>query len=251
MFVHGNMLIEYAIRIGTDDIIKDLSLIDQLIPDCKRLLEGREVAGEHIPTIMDKFQKRLNEIPKKGDENDAKEMFRTTVPSPERIKAYLTQQSQESNVSIKHAYPRDSQDLPCISIISDNENESPFVGNTGGYVYETDGAQRERHSANNSVDYSVMILTTNFDETFIWYLVIKYALMRYRQELEAYGMRNIALSWQSPQPAQEYLQSGIFVYEKTCIVSCEKTDEFDIGGGGFNSVDLQNINVDNNPIYSE
>ena len=62
----------------------------------------------------------------------------------------------------------------------------------------------------------------------ILYHIIRYCLLRYRTALEGYGLREQHMEWLPTEPAPEYLQAGHFIYQRPCMFSCVKDEDFPV-----------------------
>lgn len=251
-FVSAELLIEYAIRIGTDDLMDDPYLIDQLFFADPLTQQGRNLTPDgqseqvYEQLIMDYFQKRLNEIPRRGSEQGEDSIFKNTIPAIPDIKDYLS----SANMNIVHGYPRETSDLPAISITPGNEDEQQYIGVTKTVADDTNDNQvYDLIGSDMATSYNIEILTPNYDETIIWYRIIKYCLLRYRHAIEAYGMRNQSMSWFEAEPASEYLQAGLFIYRKTCMLRCEREEFIPVKKDGYTELAFSTINE--NQIINE
>lgn len=220
--VIGEKLIEFAIRIGFDDLKKDKDLVLALLPNDKSLNEGMEMEDEATgapvfeKTVMEEFAQRLSEIPKKPSETGKDDIFERGIPDAEKLWEYI----QTCNMGIRTGFPRDQQELPCLCINIGAEDEEEFLAHAGF----AGGDGSKDLAAINDTSYTVTILTTNYEETLIWYVICKYALMRYRAALEGHGLQSAKVRWEDLEPGPEYLQSGTFVYQRAALFSCMKMD---------------------------
>jgi len=233
-FIYAERIIEYAIRIGTDDFMKDAMLVDlAFFTDAQRNLgadltpPGGQQTREPLPT--DYFQNRLAAIPKVIAETGMNDIFQNSIPAVPDIKKYLS----EANIKITHGYPREAQDLPCLAITLGSEDETQYLGTRKGVITQTETKkQYDLIGSDWDSQYQISIITTNYDETIIWYFILKYALTTYRPALEAYGLRQAKLSFSDPEPAPEYLQGGLFVYQRVCTMSCVKAEDIPLPSSG-------------------
>jgi len=246
MFITAELLIEYAIRIGTNDIMQDLTIIDELFKADKLLNQGMDLtppdASEPIyeKLIMDEFQAKLKNVPRKQGETPFQEIFANSLPSIDDIKAYLA----TAAISIIHGFPRQPNDLPTISITLGSEDEEQYLGakyDTG----DIDGNVSTIVGADMVSQYHLSIITTNYDELVIWYHLIKYCLWRYRHALEAYGFREQSFTWMDVEPSAEYLQAGLFVYQRTCILRGTKEEQISFKISGYSGLDSVLIATEN------
>ena len=113
MFIYAEKLIEYAIRIGVDDIQEDPTLLDLMFFTDKQMNQGTDLTPnnqskkvyESLPT--DFFQRRLLEIPKRKSETGQIDIFKNSIPSIPDIKEYLS----TATMNIIHGFPREARDL--------------------------------------------------------------------------------------------------------------------------------------------
>lgn len=245
-YFYAERLIEYAIRVGTDDLQTNQKLVNLMFPVDKKTGAGTDMTPpgatekvvEQLP--MDYFQKRLREIPKLKAETGQQEIFKNSLPEIGDIYEYLNK--NDLNFRITHGFPREAQDLPCISITLGNEEESQYLGGQKGAV-DGKGTRYVLVGSDWSSQYNINILSPNYDETILWYHILKYCFTVYRPVLEAYGMRQINCTWTDPEPAAEYLQSGLFVYQRTCILSCVKDEDVPIEQKAYNELAFQLANI--------
>jgi hypothetical protein len=240
-FVCAEHLIEYAIRIGVDDIQKDPNLVNFMFYTEKHLQEGadltppgQEAGSVREPLPYDYFQKRLLEIPKRQAETGQQDIFKNTIPQVPDIIDYLS----TANVRIVHGFPRDEKDLPAISITLGNEDEKQYLGMEKGTVQVDGGKKYTIVGADAPAQYMIRILSPNYDETVVWYYIIKYALWRYRKHIEGYGMREQSVSWLDVDLAQQYVESGLYIYQRSAVLSCVKDEDIPIEKDGFDELNM-------------
>lgn len=229
-FIYAERMLEFAIRIGTDDIMKDETLVDLIFFTDKHKGEGKDLtppgASEPVrePLPWDHFQKRMAEIPRRKTETGRQgdDIFENTIPDVPDIKEYLS----TANIRIMHGFPRESKDLPAISITLGNEDETgqEYLGKQK-QVLQSDTARYEVYGADFSAQYNIQIMTPNYDETIIWHKIIKYSLLRYAYALEGYGLRTLKQSWLDPELDPRWADSGLFIYNRSCIVQCVKDED--------------------------
>jgi len=230
--IYAERLIEYAIRVGVDDLQNDKELVRLAFPVDKKINAGADVTPDGAeqkvfePLPMDYFQTRLSEIPKVKGETGKQDIFANSMPGIDDVYSYLNK--DDLSFKITHGFPREPGDLPAIAITLGNEDESQYLGGQKGRIgkYVIVGSDF-------SSQYQVHILTPNYDETIIWYFILKYCFLRYRPIMEIYGMRQIKISFLDPEPAPEYLQAGIFIYQRTCILACVKDEDIPIEEKGY------------------
>lgn len=233
-FLNAEMLLEFVIRVGVDDVQNDRTIAEELFAVDPLTQTGRDLTPPGIThpvyetTLMDAFQKRLAEIPlRESETGKTGSIFSNSIPSIPSITDYL----ETANVSIRHGFPRDSQDLPCISITLGNEDEKQYLGLLKHTAQSKDGKKTYLAlGCDAETQYMLNIFSTNFNETVIWYHLIKRALLVYRPILEAYGLREVSVSWMDVEPASEHLQAGLFVYQRSAVVRGVK-DEFALAAG--------------------
>lgn len=243
-FVYCERLIEFAIRVGVDDVVKDPTLLNLMFGAEKHLKEGadltppgQEAGSVREPLPFDYFQKRLQEIPKRQAETGKQEIFANSIPSIPDVSEYL----QTANIRIMHGFPREEKDLPAISITLGNEDESGGQQYLGG-IKDTVQAANKRYEiigSDWSSQYMIQILSPNYDETVIWYFLIKYALTRYRRHIEGYGMRQQNLSWMDVELASQFVESGLYIYQRSCILSCVKSEDVPVLVDGFDELAMK------------
>lgn len=243
-FLNAEMLLEYVIRVGVDDVQKDSAIAEELFAVDFLKNTGRNLTPPGVTepvyetTLMDVFQRRMSEIPKTpGEDPNSTSIFSNSIPTIPSINEYLAQ----ANIGIRHGFPRDSQDLPMISITLGNEDERQYLGLLKHTAQSTDGAKNYLAvGCDSEAQYMINIFSTNYNETVIWYHLIKRALVVYRPILEAYGLRECSVSWADVEPASEYLQGGIFVYQRSGIVRGVK-DEYALtdGDGEFSELSFE------------
>lgn len=240
--VYGERLIEFAIRVGVDDLIKDPTIANLMFFTDKHLGEGTPLtpaAGDPTaPTseklIMDAFQERIAALPKTKEETGLSSdgIFHNSIQAVPDIQEYF----RTANIAIKHGFPREAQDLPCLAITLGNEEESQYLGTQKGTLLKDNGDRYAVTGSDWETQYQISIITPNYDETVVWYYVLKYCLTAYRPHIEAYGLRQQKLSFMDVEPAAEYLQAGLFIYQRTCILSCVKDEDVPVKITGFNGL---------------
>ena len=231
-FIYGERLIEFAIRVGTDDIMDNPEFAELLFHTNTHENQGKDLtppgASTPIkePLPFDFFQKRIAEIPRRKTETgqSGNSIFKNSIPEVQDIKEYL----QKANIRIMHGYPRETKDLPAISITLGNEGEGQKYLGTMKQTIQGATSRYEIHGSDFNAAYSIMIITPNYDETVIWYHIIRYCLLRYRTALEGYGLREQHMEWLPTEPAPEYLQAGHFIYQRPCMFSCVKDEDFPV-----------------------
>lgn len=234
-FVQGEKLLELVIRVATQDLIENISILKTIFYKDKRLNEGypiQQVGGGVRPEtlVMDRFQAKLSTLPRRESEVGMLDIFANGFLDADKVHQYL----MSANIAIKHGYPRNAQDIPCIAILLGSENEEQYIGQQGIEGTPYLGAPEEtQKAALADSSYNIIILTTNYEETLVWYNIIKYALLEYRDILEAYGLQAASTSWQDVEPAAEYLQSGLFIYQRNCVFNTKKVDTIEVAKQGF------------------
>lgn len=241
-FIYGERLIEYAIRIGTDDLMKSQELVDYLFYPTKNLNQGRNVTPPDSPQNVyeklpfDYFQERLSKIPRTPSETGDLDLFKNPFPTIPDIIAYLN----ECNISIVHGYPPAGGNLPCISIVLGNEDETKFLGGQQiDYENGLGGKPSTEKGSNFNAQYNVSILSTNYDEVELWYFIMKYSIMAYKAVLDGYGLSNIAMSFMDIEPAPDYIQAGLFCYQRTMILSTVKQESIMTPAPGYSELSFQ------------
>ncbi len=227
-FVFAERLIEFAIRIGTDDVMKDPTQLQLMFFVSDLVNKGANMSPDSVtPKVheklpMDFFQQRLAEIPRTKSEVNSSNIFKDELPVIPDIAEYM----KTANIKIIHGYPREAGDLPCISITLGNEEESTkYLGGEKATINAAGGKKYKILGSDWGSQINVSIMTTNYDELVIWHRIILTSLLKYRVALESYGMRNQNMAWADIEPAAEYLQGGIFAYQRTCILSCDKEQD--------------------------
>jgi hypothetical protein len=232
-FINTGLLLEFAIRVGFDDVVSVPGLLEQLFTTSDRTGEGGELgAGQREPLSMDYFQQRLAAVPRRAGEVGMQSIWRNTFPTIEEIRQYLS----ECNIKIIHGFPMTMMDLPCISIRMDNDNDTDYVGTTAG-DFEGPNGRAHQIIAEFDTTHTVSIATGAESYTAIWYAIIKYSIMRYKQVLEAYGMKNLSQAWGDVEPRTEFTEAGNFVYQRDCAVNCQKTEGFYVEVNGFSELE--------------
>jgi hypothetical protein len=239
-FINTGILLEFAIRIGFDDVVNTPGLLEQLFitSDCTN--EGAVMGddGHRDKLPMDYFQQRLAEIPRRQAETGMLSIWRNSFPTVTEIRQYLA----EANIKIIHGFPMTMADFPCISIRMDNDSADDYVGGTAGegeYV----GQRIKQYVTEFDCTNTVTLATNSESHTTILYTIIKYAFMRYRLELEAYGLKNFTQAWGDVEPRSEYIEAGNFVYQRDCAVNCSKTEGFWIPQNGYTEVEGGAIDI--------
>jgi hypothetical protein len=236
-FFGGNMLLEFVVRVAYDDLVnKGPYILEQIYSTSPRLNEGIEVGTEDggteiLPNDLDLFQARLAEIPKRPGELQMTTIFRNSISSVDEVRQYL----KECNIKIIHGWPLTMADLPCLSIRIESENADDFIGQSLNDIENPDGRYNVFGAEFDST-YVMSILSTNENDIHAWHNLIKYALIRYRHVLDAYGMKTIGQSWGDVAPATEYLSAGVYVFQRECTVNCKKTDSFSVKMDGFSTI---------------
>jgi len=215
--------------------MRNPSIIDLMFHTDKHLMEGRELTPSGSPTPvreplpMDYFQQRIAALPRTAQETGMQDIFQNSLPAVPDIREYL----RTANLKLIHGFPREAADLPCISITLGNEDESQYLAGQKQHMQGADGKVYDFVGSDWAAQYNINVITPNYDETVIWYFLIKRALTIYRPHIEAYGMREQKMSWMDVEPAPEYLQAGLFVYQRSCILSCVKDEDVPVESQGF------------------
>jgi hypothetical protein len=124
----------------------------------------------------------------------------------------------------------------------DNDNSDDYVGGVAGEAEMGDERVRA-YVTEFDLTNTVSIATNTESHTTIWYTIIKYAIMRYRQELEAYGMKNLTQAWGDVEPRTEYIEAGQFVYQRDCAINCRKTESFYVAQNGFTEIEGASVYI--------
>ena len=234
MFITAELLIEYAIRIGTNDIMLNPEILEEIFYVDKLLNQGTDLTPPdstveiHEKLIMDEFQEKLKSVPRKQGETPFSDVFKNSMPDIETIKEYL----KTASISIIHGFPRQPEDIPTISITLGSEDEEQYLGAKSEGTDIT-GKRIVFLGSDVSTQYHISVLTTNYDELVIWYHIIKYSLWRYRHAIEAYGLREQSFTWMDIEPSAEYLQAGLFIYQRTCILRGKKEEHLTVELKGY------------------
>lgn len=250
-FIYAESLIELAIRIGVDDLVKDpesvvaLLGIEPCIDAGMNLTPPLSDNPVYDKTLFDEFQSRLSELQRLKGEQGLQTIFRNNIPANPDIQEYL---SRGPNVRFVHGYPRESQDLPCIAITLGGESEGgKYLGQLKYVpVRRSPKGVVVRQGSDMESDYHIHILTPNYDETVILFHLVKYGLLKYRDHLEGYGIREATMHWQPCEPAPDYLQGGLFMYQRTCVLSLVKDESFEYTRPGYSELEYE-VSVANNP----
>lgn len=249
IFIYGESLLELAIRMGVDDLAKDPSAVRRLLGIERNLHAGMELtppgSSEDVyeQTLYDEFQQRVATLQGVKGEG-ASAVFKNAMPDMPDIEAYL---SQGPNVRFSHGFPREAQDLPMISITLGGEAEGEkYLGQLRYKAVNrrADGAEVAVIGSDMQADYHIHILTPNYDETVVLFHLVKYGLLKYRAHLEGYGIALATMNWQSPEPAPEYLQGGLFIYQRTCVLSCQKDESLEfvrLPGAEFRELEFDSL----------
>jgi hypothetical protein len=247
-YIYGNKLLEYVIRVGTNDILNDPTILNYMFESDPLTNLGSDLTApnattktlEKLPT--DKFIEKLNATQRTKDETVSSTVFRNSIPTIPDIAAYL----QNANMNLKHGFPREAQDLPCIAITLAGEDEGEkYLGSIKFQSVLSNGNKYDFMGSDWSTQYHMNIITPNYDETEVWYFILKYCFITYRAVLEAYGLREQNLSFADLEPAAEYLQGGLFMYQRTAIFSCKKNEAVPVQSAGqFNSFQFQEATPD-------
>lgn len=230
MFIYAESLIELAVRIGVDDLYAnpdDIRLLLSMDPSLNNGLTLTPTGGQPTfdKTLFDEFQTKISTLRRVGDENKVKPVFRNPIPAIPDIQEYI----KTANLRFVHGFPREAQDIPCVAITLGDENEDQqYFGVVEGMPLGggSKGQLQQRVGSDFRASYHLHILSTNYDETVVLHHLVKYGLLKYRAHLEGYGIREAKLSFMDVEPAPEYLQGGLFVYQRTCVLSCVKADSF-------------------------
>lgn len=245
-FVNAELLIEFAIRIGIDDLVVNHDLVEQIFFANPKTNMGQDLTNSKVATIADEFQARLSAIRTTNlDPNSSK--FRNTFTNNTDVIDYLTRRA----IQIIHGFPRSPEDVPCISITLGGESEDDYIGDSlGDLIDPDDGIPREWIGARWPGNYSLAILTTSYNETWLLYNVIKYAILKWRPAFEVYNWRNVTMHWMDMEPAPEYLQAGQFIYQRVCSLSGEKGENIVIvPQGTFTAV--EGVTVYGEEMYAQ
>ena len=190
-------------------------------------------------TIMDEFQDKMEAIPATKRETGVapEDRFENELFPIEDMKTYLSQM----NISIRHGYPREEKDLPGIFINLGAEDENTYLGDVQ-HVIQNDSPPEQNiiFGVDVSTSYYLNILSSNYDETIFLYYLVRYALIRYRRVLEVYGMRTPKIHFNDVEPSNQLFSSGLFIYQRTGIISCDRTDSFPVKVEAFEKA-LMNI----------
>lgn len=248
-FIYGQRLLEYAIRIGTYDLITNPEMVRLAFFTDPQQNKGMDLTPpgstvrvkEPLPT--DVFIEKLNKIPKSKSETGQMNPFRNSIPSIPDVIDYL----KNANMSIRFGFPREPQDLPCIAITLGNEDESSnqYLGTSKGQLKVKTSPQGDFKlydiiGSDWSTQYHLHIMSPNADEVEIWYFILKYCFTAYRPALSAYGLQSPKLSFADLEPAPEYLQAGLFVYQRVGILACTKEEDMPlIPAGSFDNLSFQ------------
>lgn len=236
MLIYGESLLELAIRIGIADLAANPEEITQLLGISPGRNAGLDLTPDGAPvkvydrTLLDEFQDKVDALARLKGEEGLRPVFRNAIPDLPDIKAYV----QSANVRIAHGYPREAQDLPMVAISLGSESEGQqYLGvlKTEKTGQAGSGDQIMEIGSDMETDYHIHILTPNYDETVILFYLIKYGLLKYRPHLEGYGLRDAKMNWQACEPAPEYLQGGLFIYQRSCVLSCVKDESFAVKAG--------------------
>jgi len=237
-FIYAERLLEFAIRIGFDDLQKDPELLSRVFNIDPGLGLGRDLGGPTERLVFEEFQDRLNAIPRRESEAGNTSIFRLTVPTIEDIQRLM----ESANMHIVHGFPRSSQDLPCISITLGGESERQYLGDIKDRTINTETGKSYIHlGTENQAQYRIAIVTTNLDETVLWHYIVKYAMLRYRPHLEGYGIAEQKVSWMDVEPDEALIQAGIFAYTRVCIIDCTKQESVPIEESGFDTLVMGGI----------
>ena len=230
-FIYGNKLLEYVIRVGTNDILTNPELINLMFYTDPQTGLGKDLTppcstGKTIePRVTDLFIAKLNATQRTKDETGQNKVFRNSIPTIPDVKEYL----QTANMNLKHGFPREAQDLPCISITLGGEDEATkYMSSLKSSATSESGQTYDILGSDWSTQYHMNIITPNYDETEIWYYILKYAFITYRAVLEGYGLIEQTLTFADLEPAPEYLQGGLFMYQRTAILSCKKVEDIPV-----------------------
>ena len=237
----GEKLVEYVIRMGTQDVMENPKLLKFMIYADKQENQGAVFSGgdpdnpEREPLVMDEFQKRLKNLPRLPGEAKVDDLFMNTFSPLADIEKYLS----EANIKIIQGFPRSPSDLPCISINLGGDDEKQFLGGFKDEI-KTDDKTYLLVGSDWRTQYFINVTTTNYEETLIWQMIIKFALTVYRPHLEAYGLRNSSMSWMDVDIAQELSAGGVFAYQRSCSLSCERDESYPVTKDGYSALAFQN-----------
>lgn len=185
--------------------------------------EGEQPRSTLELTLYDEFQNKIDGLKRVKGEEGMPSIFKSAIPAIPDIEAYL----QTANVRIVHGFPREAADLPCVAISLAGEGEFKFIGQIQEELIPEVGFTRVEEGSHAQADYHLHILSPNYDETVILFHLVKYALQKYRVHLEGYGLREATMNWQPVELAPEYLQGGVHVYQRSCVISLTKHDSFE------------------------
>lgn len=247
-FIYAERLIEFAIRIGVDDLMKEeneeiLNFLFEADPHTKKgtdLTPPGNPEEVKEPLLYDEFQKRLAEIPRREAETGiVGSIFQNSIPKLPDIKDFLT--NPPKPVRIVHAFPREPEDLPAIVITLGNEDEGQqYLGTEKGEVQTTHGRYKIVGS-DFDAQYNITVLTPNYDETILWYHIIRYSLLRWRTALVGYGLNKQRMTWLDPDLDPRYTDN--YIYNRTCVLSCEKEEDFPVLIEQFSELSVGGVTV--------
>lgn len=236
-FLYAESLLELAIRIGIADLAanpEDVTALLGIDPGLNSGLDLTPPGGQPTfdQTLLDEFQNKIAELRRLKGEEGLRPVFRNNIPDLPDIQEYL----RTANVRFAHGYPRETADLPMVCITLGGESEGNKYLGQHKYTplrQRGDGSIVVRQGSDMESDYHIHILTPNYDETVILFHLLKYGLLKYRDHLEGYGIREATMHWQPCEPAPEYLQGGLFIYQRTCVLSCVKDESFEYARPGY------------------
>lgn len=181
-------------------------------------------------TLYDEFQAKVSQLQRLKGEEGLAPVFRNNIPSVPDIQAYLA----VCNIRFAHGFPREAQDLPMVCITLGGEAEgTKYLGQQKIPLSGANGQEQFLLGSDMEADYHIHVVTPNYDETVILFHLIKYGLLKYRDHLEGYGLREATMNWQPCEPAPDYIQGGLFIYQRTCVLTCTKDESFLYTRPGF------------------
>lgn len=241
LFLYAESLIELAIRVGIADLVKCPESVTGLLGVDPQLNLGLDLTPPGLPpgtvrepTLADDFQQRVTALARLKGEEGLAPIFRSAMPGIPDLVAYL----KVANFRFAHGYPNEAQDLPGIYIALGGEHEAQQYAGQLKVVpaQQVPGRERWLIGSDFEGDYQIHCLSPNYDETVFMFILVKYGLLKYRAHLEAYGMRQATMAWQPCEPAPEYLQGGVRIYQRTCILSITKDDSLSVYKDGYSEL---------------
>lgn len=254
-FIYGESLLELAIRIGIADLVADPEEVKHLLG----ISPGRDLGLDLTPpedgapkvfdpTLLDEFQNKIDMLQRLKGEEGLAPIFRNNIPALPDIQEYL----KICNIKFSHGYPREAADLPMICIVLGPESEGTKYNGQHKYTpvrQNRKGQAVVRMGSDMDASYEIHVISTNYDEVVILFHIIKYALLKYRDHLEGYGLREATMNWGPCELAPEYLQGGVFTYDRVCNLACVKDESFEYARDGFGEL-VFNVQADGDTIVS-